>query len=485
MAGNVESNHLPASAWFSRQPFFFVTPFVPTLGLLTLLLARPRTPATRRLLVASSAWCLTLFTIFAVWQFASTGWLFQLAYYWSSFLIPSLVCLAAVVATLYEAGAFTRRQIALGAVLTGVAVLIPLVWIYASDSSRRVADGFTRGAYLYMFVAMAIALFLVIAWRIARTRIAVLFAIAIAFFAFTYGISTSFGTFPNSASAGDTGDLSALGQKLIDHLHKRGYVEPDNLPYFWFDVADPVEPLASLQALYFWDYTRLGMSMPLVDADFRRRIAEFRPAKLVLLCSDRTCKGAARALARSGYPSRTVSHKTLRSGRLTLYVVELEQLRFVGVPPFYRDARPLVRRPGGQVVYRATFTTPLPNGWSATRPATVHRVPGGIAYTTTPNLWEYQLVGPTTKLAPGRYVVSLRGRVLRGGLMLGVLDTATKEWSAYSLYWSGQAGFGGKVMATTLNLSRPLVSRVVLSNWAEGSVPSRWIVGTLEIHRTP
>jgi hypothetical protein len=60
--------------------------------------------------------------------------------------------------------------------------------------------------------------------------------------------------------------------------------------------------------------------MPTIDADFRRRMDLFQPKELVLLCSHEGCKGGAGALARHGYPGRTVLRRKLTAGSLSLWI---------------------------------------------------------------------------------------------------------------------------------------------------------------------
>jgi hypothetical protein len=323
-------NHQPVHEWLPREPYFFVAPFVGALGWLTLLLARPERPNTRRVLAASATWCLLQFAVFALWEFASTGWVFEIPYYWTSFLPMTVICLVATGSALIQSGAARSRYRLLTVALGTTAVVVPLAWIYGADSLRWVANGIGHGTYLATLIAMVGALLVVGVWRIVGAPSLVVAATVTALFAFALGTSSSYGAFTEASSDPTSADMYTLGHKLIENLHALGYTAPDQLPYFWIS-SDPAAPQEGLQALYFWEYTQIGTAMPTVDKDMRQRMSLLRPRQLILLCPNGlTCYRAVRSLAAAGYQSLLRSAVAYRSGRLELVVVELAFPQFAG-----------------------------------------------------------------------------------------------------------------------------------------------------------
>jgi hypothetical protein len=324
-------NKQPVHLWLPLEPYFFVAPFVGGLGWLTLLLARPQRPNTRRVLAASATWCLLQFAVFALWEFAGTGWIFAYSFYWSSFLPVTVICLAATATALIQSGAARSRYRLLTVALGTTAVVVPLAWIYGADSLRWVANGIGHGTYLATLIVMAVALVLVGVWRIVGVPSLVVAATVTALFAFALGTSTSAGTFQYAAHDPTSGDAYTLGHELIEHLQALGYRAPDQVPYFWINDADPAAPQGWLQSLYFFEYTQIGLAMPTVDKAVRQNMSLFKPSRLILLCPDGlTCYRAVRALATAGYPSLLRSAASYRSGRLELVIVELALPQFGG-----------------------------------------------------------------------------------------------------------------------------------------------------------
>jgi hypothetical protein len=169
-----------------------------------------------------------------------------------------------------------------------------------------------------MFVAMGVA--------VAVTAVALLVtrsqpwsgiaAVALVLFASTYGVNASLGTYNVSASDSATGSLYALGQDLIAHLRAAGFAV--DLPRFWYDGGNGVH--GAVQSLYYYGYSYLGTEMPTIDADFRARMEQFKPQRIVLLCESAACNGASRALAHSGYEPRLQSRVRLTERSLAMWV---------------------------------------------------------------------------------------------------------------------------------------------------------------------
>jgi hypothetical protein len=301
-------NQLPVDAWFPGAAYYWVPLFALVFALAVVVLGPRQERAARRFLVAATAWLGFEFVVFSLWQFAGSGWLLNVTYYFSSFLVPTLLCLAAAVGVLVGTRT-TVRTLALVSGACALAVLAPLVWVYGSDSPLRVAADYGDDAYVALAVAMGLAIALVVLLvRVPRIKAAVVAAVTIAFFASAYGVDASNATFAFAVSDHRTGPVYDVGQQLIHYLRDHGYEE--QLPYFWYDGLEQAYAIGSIQSLYYSGYTFVDSAMPKVGETFRSRFDAFKPARLVLLCGEPGCRGGPRALERAGY--RT----TLRAGRL-------------------------------------------------------------------------------------------------------------------------------------------------------------------------
>jgi hypothetical protein len=317
-AGSGEQNQIPVDLWLPTAPYFWVPVFVIVVATAILLLGPRRDRVARRFLLATTVWLAVDFCAFALWQFAGTGWVFGLAYYFSSFLPPTLFCLTASYAALIGRPRLSVRSARLVA-LAAVATLAPVVMIYRTDSAANVAEGYGSTPYLIAFAAMVIAAVLVILARMPRMR-AVSAAAAIALvLAASYAVDSSSGTAVDAQSDPDTVGMYLVGQDLIRYLHESGFAGID-IPYFWYDAAAAPGVYGSIQSLYYSGFTYIGLTMPTVDKDFRFRMGIWHPKKLVLLCVDASCDGGPRALRRAGYAPRLVGRRLLRHERVAVWV---------------------------------------------------------------------------------------------------------------------------------------------------------------------
>jgi hypothetical protein len=165
---------------------------------------------------------------------------------------------------------------------------------------------------------MLIAIGLVATWCVLRIPALAAIAVAVAFFAVTYAADASYGTSVYAYSDGRTGGLYDVGSKMTNYLQKNGF--KDEMPFFWYDSSSQNGLYASLQSLYYFGFTYVGINLPEVDNDFRLRMSLYRPKKLVLLCSDLRCRGAGPALVRSGYGITPVRTRLLRDGPVHVWV---------------------------------------------------------------------------------------------------------------------------------------------------------------------
>jgi hypothetical protein len=131
----------------------------------------------------------------------------------------------------------------------------------------------------------------------------------------------------------------------------------------------------------------------------------------------------------------------------------------------------------------ARFTNGLPAGWSGSAASNLGAARGGVFGTST-RRWDYELVSPKVSLKRGSYAVVLQGRVVAGGLDLGVLDAGHNRWIEQRFYWYGQrADFGRGLMKTPFRISQPTTIQLILSNWRPADGSSRWQLSEMRLVR--
>ncbi len=166
---------------------------------------------------------------------------------------------------------------------------------------------------------MGLALLLAALARIPRLRALAAAAVVAAFFAAAYGVDGSNTTLSYGVSDPRTGGLYDVGQKLIAHLRTNGYEK--DLPLTWYDGSETASGIGSIQSLYYYAFTFLDTRMPAVDGTFQYRMSVFKPERIVLLCAQPGCKGAATALGRAGYKPRLQSPALLESDGVHVWVM--------------------------------------------------------------------------------------------------------------------------------------------------------------------
>jgi hypothetical protein len=307
----------PVDQWLPGAPYFWTPVFSLAFGVIVLAFAQNRRTTSSRFLLASILWLALDFVPLALWQFLSDGSVFNYEYYFVSFLVPTLVCLVASAAVLLGPEPPSLRTMPIVAA-SALAVVGSDVWIYRGDSVRRVARSYLDRPYVAAFVAIGLALALALLAGLRRGRPAAVAAVIAAVLAVSYGVDASYDTLVYGKSDPRTGSLYDVGQQLVSVLRTNGYEK--ELPYFWYDVEDEGGALASIQSLYYYSWTQIGLTMPTIDHAFRSRFAVVEPRQLVLLCSDQSCKGGAAALSRAGYAPQLRVGRLLESGAVKLWV---------------------------------------------------------------------------------------------------------------------------------------------------------------------
>ena len=244
-----EYNQIPVDAWLPLSPYFWVPLFVMLFSAVVLAVGPKTDRVARRVLAAATLWLALLYGAFAAWQFLGHGWLFNLTYYFSSFLVPTLLCLTAAAAVLIGARAVSRRSLFIG-IASALAVLGPVVWIYRTDSGLRTATAYRDDSYIAVFVIMGVAILLAALARVPRLRAIAAAAVVTAFLAAAYGVDASYTTLSFGASDPRTGGLYDVGQNLIGYLRANGYGK--TLPLIWYDGSDVASGTGSIQSLYYY-----------------------------------------------------------------------------------------------------------------------------------------------------------------------------------------------------------------------------------------
>jgi hypothetical protein len=310
-------NQLPVDQWLPGAPYFWTPVFAIAFGVIVLAFAQTRRSTSSRLLLASVLWLAFDFVPLALWQFLSDGWVFNYGYYFSSFLVPTLVCLAASAAVLLGAEPLSFRRVPIVAA-SAIAVIGSDVWVYRGDSLLRVPRSYLDGPYVAAFIAIGLALVLSLLAGFRRVRAFSAAAVIASVFAVSYGVDASGQTLQYGASDPRTGSLYEVGQRLISVLRANGYER--KLPYFWYDNEDEGGALGSVQSLYYYSWTQIGLTMPRIDDAFRSRLAAVHPRQLVLLCSHESCDGGGAALSRAGYAPQLRVRRLLESGAVKIWV---------------------------------------------------------------------------------------------------------------------------------------------------------------------
>jgi hypothetical protein len=323
---------LPSYDWVRAEPRLLVPLFI---GALVMILWR-RTSAAHvsvaGLLVAGAY--VAIFVALAIWEFAFSGTFLQIYYYFDTLHPLLFVALGWVLYALATKLRLTDgNAIAWAAVLGLVAGVAPLVVIYGLD--RR--DLYGEHGSLVTLALMTLTLVSAILVRVVRQQRAVVLAplvAALAILSVNYASAanaTTYGSFETHIARApaygglpmhlgglaDADDVFADGVQLMAFLQRSEVHE--SLPAFWYDAsASPA--LTSLQSLYFYGYTYLGLEMPTIDEAFRERVRELRPQRVVFLCMEPTCRDAAAAMENAGYHLSLTAQTRLHAGSTSVWV---------------------------------------------------------------------------------------------------------------------------------------------------------------------
>jgi hypothetical protein len=140
---------------------------------------------------------------------------------------------------------------------------------------------------------------------------------------------------------------------------------------------------------------------------------------------------------------------------------------------FHSRASTPPKVPSGAVVAAHWSLAPkIPPNWMIERGVKTTQGVRGVLIRTRRDA-DYTLVSPTILPDPTvpRYFITVRGRVLYGGMTVWVLDVKSDKFLAHGSFWFGQRGPYVFTFKPATRLGR---FRLVLSNWTPFHESSRW-----------
>jgi hypothetical protein len=430
-------------------------------------------PAVR--FVAASATYLALITlVIFVWEFAFGGAALDVPYYFDLFSPGIAVTLGGCIG-LVRRRVSTPRPVFLAAV--AAAAIVPVVVAYKATPSAMFGR---HGSILVVVLMVATLAALFLPRRALAPLVLVMLAVAAPACAAAGSISTK-EVFGNEGASYSFNVRSlSLADQLVSFMrshHLQSMARGAQPPVFWYDsAADPY--LIGMQSMYLFGWTWVGLSMPKVDPGVVHLIHDRRPQTIVLLCQSPACAAGPAALHHAGFRLRPTATAELEATGHTVWVRAFALPRYAITnqrATFYDSAHSLSTLGFANARQDARFGDGLPAGWQS-QAASASRGDGGVVVQTTRSRLSYQLVGPEVMLSPGTYHAVVAGRVVAGGVIVGILDTQADSWIAQQDYSARQRAFDRRTMAVGFTLSKPTAVRIILSNWAPVDATSRWIV---------
>jgi hypothetical protein len=312
---------LPSYDWVWGEPRLLIPPLVVAAAVLAWPYRRRSSHDAVGLALTTVA--IGLFAVLVYSELARSGTFLQLQYYFDMLYPFLFVALAAAIFAL--SGPSKRERPLPPAAIAGLGLVvgaIPLIAVYVFERAHLWGR---RGAIVTV-VLLLLVLLAAAGLRVARTRQRALALAPFAAALLVVGVNfasaastTTHGQFETSGSSlADADDVFAMGVQLMDFMQRSG-LEGSPPPAFWFDEsADPA--LTGLQSLYYYSYTFLSREMPEIDDGFRTLVESRGPRQIVLLCTEPTCGGGARAMRRAGYRIEPLAATKLSSGSKSIWV---------------------------------------------------------------------------------------------------------------------------------------------------------------------
>jgi hypothetical protein len=137
----------------------------------------------------------------------------------------------------------------------------------------------------------------------------------------------------------------------------------------------------------------------------------------------------------------------------------------------------------GQSLARWKFDSSLPSGWS--KDAETRRGAEQLVVETNTEQYGHQLESTPRTLAPGRYLLQIDGRVIRGSMRVGVVDARVRSYIADGIYWSGQHFSQGKRIVVAFELARAAPVAILFTNYNFTDERALWSLRAVELRRLP
>jgi hypothetical protein len=174
---------------------------------------------------------------------------------------------------------------------------------------------------------------------------------------------------------------------------------------------------------------------------------------------------------------------TLAGGVVAMHYLNTIRVASSSVTPPASSVTPSAL-PASTRLPRSMMTTKvigLPVGWSyGDRGVKLRPSAGETGVHTTATLDGYQLMSPTRVLRPGRYVATVLGRVVRGGLDLGVLDASSDRWITTMPFAPTAKQV---IMPMGFSVVRTTRVELILSNYSLRRLSSSWYLTRVGLYR--
>lgn len=471
--------------WLLDEPKLLVAPLL--VASFAVLIRRPARErwhhdASLRFAVGVVAYLAIFFAALTIWEFAFDGIFFEIVYYFSYITTGFVLGCGAVCWLVIRSGTPTVVVLAAAvAALPAVLVSTAFPWhaFFSQDHGPLIA-------------AVLVAAALAAAALARRTRVGSMTALALVLLVASVNFASAasrggwakFQTTPESRDRARS--ALALSVDFIGFMKASGaQASTDSPPAFWYDIdADAMHN--ALQSLYLWQTTWIGLDMPHFGPEEAALLRAKRPETLVLLCLPSGCGDAANVVRRAGFELRNGPSTVIEydGHRVRVETYRMPEFIHAHGPAGYYEAiqTPLSGDPGGSVLAAWSFANGVPSAFhSEAREVTAMQ--GAVEIKTAEARFGYTLEGDARTLPPGSYGVTLDGRVLSGGMQLGILDDDAQRWLAQSSFWSGQRGWDQRRMVVRFELAKPTRIRIMLTNLRPKDGISTWRLARLALVR--
>lgn len=148
---------------------------------------------------------------------------------------------------------------------------------------------------------------------------------------------------------------------------------------------------------------------------------------------------------------------------------------------YWNAEGPLLAQGYGRVIADWNVESHLPSDWVVSANS-VKRKQHQLILETNSDRYGYEINSAPRTLRPGRYLLEVSGRVLKGSLRVGVVDDRTGTFIASNIYWSGQR-FRGRHMAVPFELAKDAPVRILFTNFKVNDENGLWSLSTIQLRQ--